>query len=562
MNNINYQETLLEFLDIICPNEHMDIYDFISVVESNIEDIAEKLSIGKYWIKFIKPLSIYNNYNKEENIELYNSGKVGSDTVTREYVIGSTGLVVHHINCRMNRAWTEGEKDEIVLFSKLMQSYFDLARLKDTVFKATTHDSMTGAMITRELFRRGSLLTMKGQLVHYDAVFLNIKNLKYINQVVGSRYGDEYIVKMCKNVFNFLKDDEIFARLGGDNFVAVIFKERMDDFIKLFNKMVIQVDFGDNPYEFPVLVRMGLKKIDQNDDMNTVINGAAAALSYARKIGTSDIVWFNDRMLEGDLFKRKFAKDFPKLILDNKVEVVYQPVIDITDNSIRSVEALSRIEFDGETIYPDKFLPVLEVNDIVSRLDFYVLDKVCKDINFWRHEGLEPPIISVNFSHRHLTDVYFVDRVIDVVEKYGVNPGWVEIEMSEANLEEDYAVMHNSYIRLMEYGFNVAVDNFGKGHSSLTLIGKAESTMVKLDRVFALEIDKPNTQIILKWLVGLLTELGKEVVIEGVETDREVMFLKKIGCKLIQGFVFDKPLSMLEIRERFINPQWYNEIRL
>ena len=199
-----------------------------------------------------------------------------------------------------------------------------------------------------------------------------------------------------------------------------------------------------------------------------------------------------------------------------------------------------------------KSVMVLEKEGFVPELDIYVFDKVCQDIKHWEKEGFEPVRISSNFSKLHLKNPNFADDVLEIVDKYGVDHKYVDIEITESSGYSDFDALITFISRMKEAGISVSMDDFGTGYSSLSMLRDVDVDIVKIDKSFV-DIVTKGDEIGTRFfrnVVKMIHDLNRDTVSEGVETRQQVDILKKTECHIAQGYYFDKPLPEQEFFER------------
>ena len=275
------------------------------------------------------------------------------------------------------------------------------------------------------------------------------------------------------------------------------------------------------------------------------------------KINNVNIVKLDDELKEKLELAKSIQKNFFTDLQDEKIVPYYQPKVDINNNTMCSAEALSRWIIDaGELLLPNKFIPVLEQFGYVCELDFYMLNKVCKDIKELLEKGLEPVTVSVNFSRYHIIshkgDFSFIKRIIDTIFSYDIDTKYIEIEFTEAGLLEDYTII-NKFVEILHlYGIKVSIDDYGKGYSSLELLSQVPFDIIKMDKSFVDKYNTENGRIILSSTIDMMKKLGKVVVCEGIENEDQIDYLKSINCDIVQGYYYDKPLPKEDYEKRLV----------
>ena len=241
--------------------------------------------------------------------------------------------------------------------------------------------------------------------------------------------------------------------------------------------------------------------------------------------------------------------------------VYYQPKVNIENNTLCGCEALVRWMHNGELIPPGKFISILEENGNISALDFYVFRRVCSDIAEWNRKGITPVRVSSNFSKVHLKDPDFADKIIEIIDEYGIDPKYVEVELTESSAYDDFASLAEFVNVMKSKGIFTSMDDFGTGYSSLSMLRDLDVDVIKIDKSFIDDLDRennPNKKMI-GTIVRMIHDLEREVICEGIETKEQVEFLKQIHCFAAQGYLYDTPLPHDEFEKRLNDPVYCNK---
>ncbi|MCR5201947.1 MAG: GGDEF domain-containing phosphodiesterase [Lachnospiraceae bacterium] len=546
-----------EFMHKLAKN-YKSIEEFNYALMQEFPSIAPEYSIGKFVLHFTAPESMYSKHGIDAVLDIFTSDNYSENGIfEKTFTTGENGTATFIFYPDMYTVWGDDDKEELQFFAEQLFIYCGKARLMGLIRVASTHDSLTGALIYKELFRRGGIMVARGTLSKYSAIFMNIKNFKFINKTVGNNYGDDLMAEFAERILMFLDENESLTRLGGDNFVVLVLTQRLDNFISLFDDMMIEVNAGDKHETFKIEVRMGIYNIKPHDTMPNIMNCVAAAFAVARMGIYGDHVFFKESMIEHEIESQKTIIKFSKAIKNNEFVVFYQPKIFTDDLSLCGCEALVRWRIGNEIIPPGKFIPILERDDSICKLDFYVLDMVCRDIKEWKKQGITPVRVSVNFSKNHLVTPIFAKTILEIINKYSIDPRFIEIELTESSSFENIERMISFISTMRRAGISVSIDDFGTGYSSLSAIKRLDADTIKIDKSFIDGIGKKDDQIILKNIVSMLNDLDKQVLAEGVERDVQAAYLKNIGCDVIQGYLYDKPLPKEEYTKRLIDRDWY-----
>ena len=257
------------------------------------------------------------------------------------------------------------------------------------------------------------------------------------------------------------------------------------------------------------------------------------------------------------MWLKKKIKDEPKMVLaNNEFKIYLQPKFDIIKNKIVGAEALIRWQKEKKIILPDKFISAFEKNGFISKIDFFVLEQVCLKIKDWLKKNMNAFKISVNISGVTLSNKKFISSLKKISEKYKNCIRYLELEITEMALSnfKNADLFLDVINKIKEFGFGLAMDDFGSGYSNLNLLCDMNIDVLKLDKGFL--SNKKNimrAQIVIKYIILMAKKLGLSVVVEGVETREQIDFLKSVGCEIVQGFYFSEALSINEFENKFMN---------
>ncbi len=232
-----------------------------------------------------------------------------------------------------------------------------------------------------------------------------------------------------------------------------------------------------------------------------------------------------------------------------EIKAFFQPIYDSVTGKMVCAEALSRwIKEDGTFVMPGDYIPVLEKTTAIIELDWYMFKQVCISLNEQKKQGIPCVKISVNFSRKHISDKNFVNKLCDVVDSYSIEHNLIQIEITESALVNSTTEQIETFINLIrKEGFQVAIDDFGSGLSSFSMVKDVSVDTLKIDRsLLSKNCEDEKERIVLESIINFAHRLNLTTVAEGVETEEQLGFLRTCGCKLIQGYLFAKPMPEQE----------------
>lgn len=539
----SYRKLFRNFVEAKFTND----YQVAQFLSAQIADIARELYIGRFIMS--------------ENGILYSSseGYEADSEFRYSFQTGRGAVEGISIWPEKGHVWTDEEVSHVRLLAQTVSVFGGYTKLQERIRKAETTDTLTGIPNDAGAHVHCAKLHAQGKLVGLTCFFLNLKNFKFVNKQVTPRGGDKVLTLYGQKLVKLADHENEFAgRLGGDNYLLLIQNKRVDKVIEQIAKIQVSVKVENRKVTIPVCSRAGYVSFVEGDGLSEGINKSSVALVYARRSG-ENFVAFESYMMDMTLRDKRVSSCFAGALANKEFVVYYQPKVDTFTKEICGGEALARWFKDGQMVPPMEFIPVLEREGTICQLDFYMLDAVCAHIREWIDAGIQPVRVSVNFSRNHLNNTKLVEQIVEVVKKHDVPPEYIEIELTEMSDYEDYKAMENFVDRLKEHGIASSIDDFGTGYSSMTLLRDLNVDTVKLDRSFVVNLERkhPKDRVMIESVSRMVKAFGMEVLVEGVETAEQFSYLKSVGCDVIQGFLFDRPMPEEKFQKKLEKQRSY-----
>lgn len=440
--------------------------------------------------------------------------------------------------------------------SVLMMFFENVINKEKELVRATRTEVRTG--LANEHACIEWLNSMKGneELKKYAAVFFDLRKFSDINRIHGIENGNRILANFSNIMLDKIEKDEILGRQFGNQFVAIIKHRNLDGILKVLNG--VEVPFTDSETgaanKVTLSARVGVYEIDRVDlEGEDILVFAAQALVIAKSKDSDDIVWLTKDLLDSLAERKKLESDIKSGLKSGEFRPYYQPKVNIKTKRLCGMEALSRWLHDGQIAAPGSYIPIMEFNDTIRLLDLYILKCVCEDIAGWLKEGIEVPVVSVNFSRRNLADPDLSGKIDSVVRLSGIPKDLIEIEVTETADEFSIGDLSAFVDKLHKLGYKVSIDDFGSASSSLTLLREVSFDTLKIDKGF-IDNSKMRDLAILTYIIRLAEEIDTDIVAEGVEQQKQVELLDKLGVDVIQGYYFDKPLPKNDMSARLKEP--------
>lgn len=424
----------------------------------------------------------------------------------------------------------------------------DRKAAEERLHHLATHDALTGLpnrsylndvlqYTVRQARRRNSLIAV---------LFLDVDDFKDVNDSFGHDAGDQLLSWIARRLEFQLRNEDIVVRFGGDEFVILL--PRIDDaeYASVVARRVLAA--VREPYmianqRFRPSVSIGIAVYPEaGREASDLLRDADAAMYDAKRHGRNTYR-FHDPGMNENAHRRLAMQGSVAGALDrDEFVVVYQPILSLKSNTITGVEALVRWNRDGYLVLPGEFMPYLENSSMLARLDLWVLDQVCRDLISIAPDHAQPFFVSVNAGAYSLIQDDYVHRVTEVVSRNDVAPSRIAIEVTESAAIRNFDRARAALSELSAAGFALFLDDFGAGHSSIRYLREFGVDSVKLDRTYLTNVEKSASA---RSLVGGFTQLSHgmqlNAIIEGVETQAQLEFVREIGCDSAQGFLIGRP---------------------
>lgn len=376
-------------------------------------------------------------------------------------------------------------------------------------------------------------------------LYFNMENFRLVNQRYGFQAGNQlliHIAQVLSDIFGAVP----MARLNDDRFVVMTRAAHVALEVERARTAIYEAE-----PRLSLVVKVGVYEPEAGvEDIALILDRAKLACDSIKGMYDRDIAWFDPSMEEALNLRTYLVTHFYEALEKGWIEVFYQPEVRALTREICGFEALARWR-DPERglISPGVFVPVLEDAHLIDRLDLYVLQRVCEDLHHIRREGLDVTHISVNLSRIDFQLNDMLQEVKSICCAYGVPRGFLHIEITESALNESDAFLRQEIARLRSAGFELWMDDFGSGYSSLNNLKDFQFDMIKIDMAFLRDFEtKPQSRVIISAVVDMAKKLGLHTLAEGVETEEQYAFLKSIGCEVLQGYLFSPPVPFEEIR--------------
>ena len=489
-------------------------------------------------------------------------------SVKDSFFIEKRGRKTATIDFKMkdSRMWVEAETN--ILYDENGQPQDKIIRFKDVTKFNSQNDELTYMAyydILTGLYNRNYFIRLLGEFIsraYYEqkkvsVMFIDFDDFRKLNDDVGIIEGDEIVQSFGLFLSEFANENVLVSHFNGDIFcigiydpcgersVGTIYKKMSDRLKEPFvlcsgKKITLTVSVGVAQYP------------DAASETLELINCAEIVMFKSKANGRGGIKNFDSSILEDFLQKVTIENKLKEAVFAENFMMYFQPQYRTSDKVLRGVEALIRWK-DSKSekmIRPDVFIPIAEKNGTIVPIGTWVMEESIRIYTKWKEKYNYPMLISLNVSAIQYKQPDFVDKVLNILDKYKVSPNEIELEITESILIDDFKEITDKLSILRNIGIRISLDDFGTEYSSLSYLKRLPINTLKIDKSFIdTLITDENTRIITESIIYMVKKLGFETIAEGVETQEQYDYLSAIDCDNIQGYYLGKPMPPDEIEK-------------
>lgn len=437
--------------------------------------------------------------------------------------------------------------------TRLEQNNKVLEENAEKINQLAFYDSLTGIPNRIQVINKLELLSKTSEYrnISYYLMMIDIDDFQYINDTLGHQVGDMVLQNIVKKLTKCIHKKDLFGRFGEDEFVLVITRLIRDE--ELFSyigqlEAALQKVTSINNNKISITASFGIAVYPKDSsDFMELIKYADTAMNKAKESGKNKILFFNRKMKEEVIRKKEFENHLLSAIEKKELYLVFQPQYHSEDKRLRGYEALARWNSAvyGE-VSPQQFIPITEENGFIITMGNWILQEACCLFQQYLSNTGLTVCVSVNISPKQIMDPGFIDTVKNALERSGLPPHYLELEITETLLIDEVDYVCGILKTLREMGVRLALDDFGIGYSSLSILPKLPIDTLKIDKSLVQDIGiEEKTNYLIESIISLALKLNFFVIVEGVETETQLEQLKEKKCDCIQGYIWGKPGSLL-----------------
>jgi diguanylate cyclase (GGDEF)-like protein/PAS domain S-box-containing protein len=441
----------------------------------------------------------------------------------------------------------------------------DRKRTEERLHQLAYHDALTSlpnrTLLTKLLDQSMAVAQRNG--AQGCVLFVDLNRFKHINNALGRSVGDQLLRDVALRFKAALRDQDVVARISGDEFAVGLFdlKQHFEAMTVARKLQAALVEpFLIDGQDLRVGASIGISVFPQDGtDAESLLRTADIAMARAKQDGEGleeGVAFYSHEMNQGMHERMRLETDLRSALHNGELLLHYQPKFEIGSDQLVGAEALVRWRHPVRGLVPpSEFIPLAESTGLILQVGEWVLEEACAQASRWKQAGLGCFRLAVNVSAREFTAT-LPARVADTLARHGLDPCWLELEITESTLMHDIERVIDIMDQLNSLGVTLSLDDFGTGYSSLSYLKRFPIDTLKIDRSFTTGLPGDVSDCaIASTIISIGQQLGHRVIAEGVETEDQLEFLRSAGCDEVQGYLFSRPLAA-DVFEQSLRAQW------
>ncbi len=443
----------------------------------------------------------------------------------------------------ISASWIEIDNQR--LLQAVIRDVSEREEAEKRLIHQSNHDQLTGLINRTRVVEQ--IDKMVDSSTRMAVLFIDLDRFKNINDTLGHGVGDKLLTRIANRLQRTLRQTDVVARFGGDEFVVLLADIRdVGRAAALAQKLcdTIKKPLFIDGQELYVTCSCGISIApDDSSDPDQLISFADTAMFRAKDLGRNNFQFYSPDMNHRASERLQLETDLRKALERGELVVYYQPQVDLRSGAIIGSEALVRWNHPRlGLVPPGDFIPLAEETGIIEAIGMWVLEAACRQNVIWQQQGYGNLTVAVNLSPRQFINSNLAGDIFAVMHATGIQPQHLELELTENLLMHDVESSHELMHAFSVYGISLAIDDFGTGYSSLSYLHQFPIDKLKIDRSFVSPISNNSEGTIARSIIAMAHELGMRVVAEGIETEQQLSFLKHLNCQIGQGYYFSRPV--------------------
>jgi len=446
-------------------------------------------------------------------------------------------------------------RDKIGAIANFIAIYTNLEEIIEMEEKAdflAYHDSLTH-LPNRAHFEREIVHIFNSAKLNHEMVailFIDLDRFKVINDTLGHNVGDDMLIYLAKRIKNILRKNDLFARIGGDEFVIILDPLKTKENAAIMAEKILSVirePIQVQNYYLNTTASIGIAVYpDDGIKKREIIKHADSAMYHAKEKGKNRYEFYTEQLSIDIQMRLDLEQELKQALTKNELYLAYQPMYDLKSGEVTGAEALIRwYNPNLGQVSPETFIPVLEETGMIIDVGYFVFEEACRAYIYWKEQGLKINSISVNISAIQFKEDDLFENFKKIIEKEGILPQNIEIEITERFIMEYSEANLRVLDDFRNIGCKISIDDFGTGYSSMSYMKSLPLDTIKIDKSFVMDLPHDiHDAEVSKAIIALSKSLGYKVIAEGIENELQELFLKQNGCDIGQGYYFAKPMDI------------------
>ncbi|WP_420589663.1 EAL and GGDEF domain-containing protein [Bacterioplanoides sp.] len=452
----------------------------------------------------------------------------------------------------------------------IMSDISDRKAIEERIHKLAYFDPLTGLPNRSQLHEQLNIMVEQAKQKQQSAalLFIDLDRFKPINDSMGHPAGDQVLKEVAGRLSHCVKKHDLVCRMGGDEFTVAIGSQldseaAADTAVKVGERILhaLHQPFKLGQREVFISASIGISVFpNDGDSVIELLKNADMAMYHAKELGRDNVQFFDEKMNQKAVELLELENDLRHALAREELELFFQPQYLSHNATVVGAEALLRWNHRNKgLVSPGVFIPIIEDTGLIIPIGQWVLEQACLKFSAWKQQGIQIERIAVNVSARQFKQLDFIQVVETAINKAGIRPEQLELELTESILIDDLEHTLEVLTALRNIGVHTAIDDFGTGYSSLNYLKQFTVDTLKIDQSFIRNLpDNSDDVQITRTIIAMAHNLGLGVIAEGVETKEQLQFLQQEQCEEVQGFYFSKPLPEAEFLQKLTTTEDYS----
>ena len=449
---------------------------------------------------------------------------------------------------------TKDTEGRVLNYVGVFADISDIKHSQNRLHELVNHDPLTGLPNLRLLNELLEHYIKRAEREKHQIalLFIDLDRFKSVNDSLGHQVGDKLLLETSKRISLSMRESDLVARLGGDEFVVMMdMISNPNDASLVATKILnaLQTEFNIDGKEIFISASIGISIFPKDcNDVDSLIKAADIAMYQVKNKGKNNYCFYSDDLSKSAVERFTMETHLRRALERNQFEVYYQPQVSLITGDIIGAEALIRWNHpELGIVSPATFIPIAEETGLIVQIGEWVLQQAALQATQWVKDGYAMQWISVNVSVVQIMRSNFADTVYGMLIETDCNPAILELEITESTVMQNTEYVIETFKRIKQLGLRLAIDDFGTGYSSLSNLKRLPLDKIKIDQSFVRDLPHDlDDAAITNAIYAMADSLGFSVIAEGVETLAQAAFLKDMGCKEAQGYLYSKPVTTTE----------------